>query len=712
MFIRWQRWNRQAKLWLWVVTLIGVVAALPLGASRMAMEGSSDTVEYVFDYRDIVEVADTQPRPQQFVEDKLVLLKDAGITTLAVYESSLKELAQAGRLAYFDEQEAAVLQGKTDLEDTNFTYVLFKGPEEEEAIGPIVREVYDGLGIAYRDWSFEGRNGLVIEESLEAALLRTLDFDPMTLATIADAGFHILPRFSDRVVPYDSERAAAQLERLKAYDVNRVLFDGESVKGAADQADLHSLDSFGELLNQYGIGLTAIENLKKPQQGLNKLAYLTNYNVVRVYSLSPEDSLLMTQEGIADRFELAAKDRNIRMFFLNTASKNNQDKGVIEQSVDSLAFIMGGESGVIAKMEDAGYPTGIAQAFTFDKPSWEKPLRGIVALGAIAMITLLISAFIPAVAIPVFVIGLIGSAGLYVLNSSLMEQGLALGAAVSGPTLALIWVMNRIYSRTIGERRMVGGEAWSVGGNGAAQEAEKESRTQWVFPSVSIGRRIGIALNWFVVATCITLSAVPLVFGLLNNVTYSLVLEQFRGVSVLHLAPIFLVAVYVVLYQGSDGRGVIGRAVNLLHQPIRVIWVITAVIVGGIGFYYLTRTGNAGEVSAVELLIRNWLESTFGVRPRFKEFMLGHPPLLLGLFLALRYRASWVFIIIGALGQLTMVSTFTHIHTPLYISIVRTLLGLGAGIVIGGILIAAWIVLEGAWRKWLAPMISKSKPTA
>ncbi|WP_240647641.1 DUF5693 family protein [Paenibacillus nanensis] len=710
--MRWQRWNRQAKVLLWIITLIGVVAALPLGASRMAMEGSSDTVEYVFDYRDIVEVAESQPRPQQFLEDKLAVLKDAGITTMAVYESSLKELAQAGRLTYYNEKDVALLQGKPASEDTNYTYVLFSGPEEEAAVGPIVREAYDRMGVAYRDWSYEGRNGLVIEESLTAAMLKTLDFDPMTLGAIADAGFHILPRFSDRVVPYDAERTASQLERLKAYGVERILFDGESVKGAADQSALHSLDSLGALLNEYGIGLTAIENLKKPQQGLNKLAYLTNYNVVRVYSLSPEDSLSMTQAGIEDRFLLAAKDRNIRMFFLNTTTKNSQDKGIIEQSVDSLAAAMGSESGVIAQMEEAGYPTGIAKAFTFEKASWEKPLRGIVALGAIAIITLLISAFIPAVAIPVFVIGLIGSAGLYVLNSSLMEQGLALGAAVSGPTLALIWVMNRIYSRTIGERRMVGGEAWSVGGSGSAQDPNKEERVQWVFPSVSIGRRLGIAINWFVVATCITLTAVPLVFGLLNNITYSLVLEQFRGVSVLHLAPLFLVAVYVVLYQGSDGRGVIKRAVYLLRQPIRVIWVITAVIVGGIGFYYLSRTGNAGEVSSLELVIRNWLESTFGVRPRFKEFMLGHPPLLLGLFLALRYRAAWAFIIIGTLGQLTMVSTFTHIHTPLYISIVRTLLGLGAGIVIGGIAIFAWIVLEGAWRKWLAPVISKSKYSA
>lgn len=701
--MRWQRWNRKAKLWLWVITLIGVVAAMPLGISRMAMEKSSNTVEYVFDYRDIVEVAELRPRPQQFLNEKVDLLKESGITTMAVYESSLKELMQAGRLTYYNEKDAALLQGKVSNERVNYTYILFNGPEESAKIGPILREAYGRMEVPIRDWSYEGRSGLIIEESLSAAVLKTLDFDPMTLQDLSDKGFHILPRFSDRVVPYDSERTAAQLERLKAYGVTRILFDGEKAKGTSDQAALHSLDSFGELLKQHDIGLIAIENLKKPQQGINKLAYLTDYNVTRLYSLSPEDSIEMTPEGIADRFLLASKDRNIRMFFLNTMNQGSTDTGLLNHSVDKLATAMGGPDGVIAQLEEAGFPSGLAQPFSFDKASWEKPLRGVTALGAIAIITLLVSAFIPHVSIPVFLIGLIGSAGLFVLNSSLMEQALALGAAVSGPTLALIWVMNRIYSRTTGERRMVGGEEWSVGS--PVQDAN--DRTQWVFPSVSIGRRLGIALNWFIVATCISLTAVPLVFGLLNNITYSLVLEQFRGVSLLHLAPIALIALYIVLYDGNEGRGVIGRAVKLLRQPILVIWVVVAAVVAGVGFYYLSRTGNSGQVSWIEMIIRNWLESTFGVRPRFKEFMLGHPPLLLGLFLAIRYRAAWVLIIVGALGQLTMVSTFTHIHTPLYISIIRTLLGLGAGLVIGGIFIAAWIVLEGVWRKWLAPMIRK-----
>lgn len=668
----------------------------------MTMEKSAQNVEYVFDYRDIVEASDLQPRPRQFVEDRLKMLKEAGVTSMAVYESSLKELMQAGRLTYYNEKEAALLQGKLADERSHNTYILFSGEREAELIGPVVRDAFDRMDVSYRDWSFDGRDGLIVEESTTAAALKTMDFDPMALDAIHEAGFHIVARFSDRVVPYDPERTEEQLARLQAYGVTRLLFDGEKVKGLGDQAVSMSLNHFASLLNKYEIGLTTIENLKRPQQGLNKLAYLTNYNIARLYSLSPEDSIEMTQEGVVDRFLLAAKDRNIRMFFLNAMTLGNADTGRLDQSVDKLAEMMTGEHGVVKTLADNGFPAGPAQPFEYEKPSWEKPVRGVAALGAVAIIAQLIGAYLPALLIPVFGIGLVGSAGLYVLNSSLMEQALALGAAVSAPTLGLIWVMNRIYARTIGERRMVGGERWSVGTGG-------ESRgSKWIFPDVSVSKRIGLTLNWFVVATCISLSAVPLVFGLLNNITYSLVLEQFRGVSVLHLAPIFLVAVYVFLYEGNSTKGVLKRAMIIWSQPITVMWILIVAVLGAVGFYYLSRTGNAGQVSQLELIIRNWLESTFGVRPRFKEFVLGHPPLLLGLFLALRYRAAWLLIIAGTLGQLTMVSTFTHIHTPLAMSITRTLLGLGGGLVIGLILIAAWIVLEGVWRRWAWPMIQKN----
>lgn len=711
MFLRWQQWNRRARFVLWIIALLGVAAAMPLGAVRMEMEKSSKQVEYVFDYRDIVDVSERQARPQGFLTEKLAMLKESGITTMAVYESSLKELQLSGRLTFYSSRDAALLQNKFEQADQNFTYILFNGPEEEKMIGPIVRQALDRSEAVYSSWSYGGRNGMVVEMPIAEAIMKTMDFDPMSLQTIQDAGFQILPRFSDRVKPYDQAETEAVLAKLKAYGVNRVLFDGDKVKGASDQAMDNSLYQFGELLKKYDMGVAAIENLKKPQEGINKLAYITNYNVVRLYSLSENDGMTMTSDAIGDRFLLAAKDRNIRMFFMNGTTQSNTDKAQVVHNLDRLAEAMSEKNGIVEKLSKAGFASGTAKAFDYEQPSWNKPVRAIVAAGAIALIALLVGAFIPGVYIPVFVIGLFGSAGMYKLNSSVMEQGLALGAAIAAPTLALVWVMNRIYSRTVGDRRVVGGVDWTVGRSKQSPTPQQPgavydngNKMKWLFPALSTGRRFGLALNWFIVATLISLMAVPIVFGLLNNITYNLVLEQFRGVSLLHLAPIALVAVYVLLYNSQMS---VGRLRALLSKPITLTWIILACIIGIIGYYYLSRTGNSGQVSSVELVIRHFLESTFGVRPRFKEFLLAHPLLLLGLFLSLRYRAAWLLIIIGSIGQLSMVDTFAHLHTPLYISLIRVLLGLGTGMVIGCILILAWQVVEGAIRKWAPAIIRK-----
>jgi hypothetical protein len=50
-------WNRAARRLLLVLTALGVLAALPLGFVRHQMEQKSKTVEFVFDYRDLLLVA-------------------------------------------------------------------------------------------------------------------------------------------------------------------------------------------------------------------------------------------------------------------------------------------------------------------------------------------------------------------------------------------------------------------------------------------------------------------------------------------------------------------------------------------------------------------------------------------------------------------------------------------------------------------------------
>lgn len=674
--------------------MIGIIAALPVGASRWKMEDTSKQVDIIFDYRDLVQVANYKSHPQQFIRDELPKLKAAGIGSMAVFETSLQELKWAGRLSIYSSSSLGDLQGKPLNQDENYTYVFFKTKEDEAGLRSIIEDTFRRWDIVTAPWSFEGSDGLVIQTPVENALLKTMQPDPIAVQALHDAGFRIVPRLSDRV-PYDAASVDELLASYQALGVTRILFDGNAVKGYADNAKMKSLTLFADSLNKHGIGITTIEN-SKPQQGMNTLAYLTHYNVARLYSLPDKDAAGMKPADIADRFHLAVKDRSIRMFYINAAPSSNQAKSTITDPLQNIYNSLQGKDGFLAKMDKLGFELGPSVPFDYSSPSWQKPLKALVALGAVAFIALLIQAFLPGVAIPVFIIGLIGSAGLYVLSKSTFEQGLALGAAISAPTLAMIWAIRRVRTHTLGNRRPIGGTDETATGR-----ANGEMR--WLFPGISAGRRFLMAIAIFATTSIISLCGIPFVIGLLNNITYKLVLEQFRGVSMLHLAPIALTALYLLLYTGDS---VIGNIRKLLKMQITVLWIVVAGVVGVAGLYYLSRTGNEGSASSLELHFRDFLENTFGVRPRTKEFLLSHPLFFAGLFLALRYRAAWVLFIVGSIGQLSMVDTFAHIHTPLAISLIRDLLGLVLGALIGLVVIAAWQVLEGVWKAW-APRISK-----
>ena len=59
--------------------------------------------------------------------------------------------------------------------------------------------------------------------------------DPIAVQTLHDAGFAIVPRFSDRT-RYNQEAMNNLLADYKKLGVTRILFEGDAVKGYADNA--------------------------------------------------------------------------------------------------------------------------------------------------------------------------------------------------------------------------------------------------------------------------------------------------------------------------------------------------------------------------------------------------------------------------------------------------------------------------------------------
>ncbi|MDO3412102.1 DUF5693 family protein [Saccharibacillus sp. CPCC 101409] len=673
---KWRQWNKAAVKGLWILVILGIVASLPVAYDRIRTEGTSKNVEMIFDYRDLIQVSTYQGNPNSFIDEQLDVLKEAGINTMSVYEATLTELSNARRITVYSEQDAARLTGKVLTANENATYLLFTDAKSQAEIEPIIRKAFASQEIAVEDWELNGRAGLKIATPVQNAVLKKMEPDPISMQLLDAKGFHLLPRLGNSSI-YDQEELASLLDRFKAMGVDRVLFDGEEVPGYAEEPDERHLEDFAQLLNERGIGIAAIENLKGEQRGFQTVAKLTNYNVARLYSLSGRDSAL-DPDIIADRFALAAKDRNIRMMFIHTAVQTNTIEGKVSDTIENIVDSLQGPEdgsfeGAMQRIENYGFEFGPASQFEVAEMAGQNYFRWVAILGAVALISILVSIFVPPLTLLAFILGIVGAAGLYVLRPHIMEQALALFAAISAPSIAMVFAIRKI------------------------------DRLYDLGQQMSVGRRIVHGILLFLRTSAMSLMAVPFMIALLNRVTYQLVLEQFRGVSLLHLAPIALTALYVLFYRKNAAFGSVGR---ILRMPVTVAMVIIVAVVGVVGMYYLSRTGNSGSATGLEKTFRTLLENTVGVRPRFKEFLLGHPIFIAGVFVALKYRHAIYVMVIASIGQLSIVDTFAHIHTPVWISLVRDLLGMGLGIIVGLVFILVWQIIERCWRKW-SPLLVK-----
>ncbi|WFR64257.1 DUF5693 family protein [Paenibacillus amylolyticus] len=664
---KWLYWNNASRKWLWLVVIIGLVASIPVISDRVQTESSANKVELVFNYRGLLDISAYQAHPQDFMNEQLTRLKDAGVTTMAVFESTLDELRKTRRLMVYSGQDLANLTKDVIPSNANYTYVLFTSEENAQTYTPIIEQTFADRQIPVVPWEYEGRSGLILQTPPENANMQPLQPDPVAVKMLRDKGFYILPRISDSV-PYSQESMERLLTFFEENGVKRILFDGDAVKGYNDNAEMNSLDQFAQLLNKHNIGLAAIENLKKPQSGFQILAYKTDYNVTRLYSLSDGDANLDV-DTIADRFVLATKDRNIRMLYMNASPSRNTAKAMITDPIENLINSLGEPGHAVERMAKHGFELGQAEAFTVKDSSIQRYAKLVALVGAIAMIALMVSYFIPLLTLITFAVALVGSAGLFLLKPTLLEQGIALLVAIAAPTIAMVL---------------------------AVRTVNYQQQRQ---PDASAGRRLRQTVVLYVRTSIISFLAVPFVIALLNSITYSLVINQFRGVSLLHFAPMALVAIYIVFYRGS-GSFSIQKIKEMLRMPINVLMVVLALVAAVVGYYYLSRTGNSGSVTPFEMFLRTTLEDTFGVRPRFKEFMLGHPLFIVGVFAALKYRKVIFVLIIAAIGQLSMVDTFAHIHTPAVLSLIRGVMGLGLGLIFGIIAVGVWQVAEGCWKKW------------
>lgn len=197
----------------------------------------------------------------------------------------------------------------------------------------------------------------------------------------------------------------------------------------------------------------------------------------------------------------------------------------------------------------------------------------------------------------------------------------------------------------------------------------------------------------FLGVTAVSLVGGLAVAGMLNGLPFFVRAEAFMGVKLAHFLPIGLIGAYY-LWKLTPAK------TNFV-SPILWSQAATAVFILVAFAFMASRTGNDGPagVSGVEVAFRSLLEKFLVVRPRTKEFLIGHPAMIVAIALLVRHKMSgmnkggWIalLLMVGAIGQTSMVNTMCHLHTPLAVSLTR----IGVGLVLGGIIGAfSWAVVS------------------
>ena len=167
-------------------------------------------------------------------------------------------------------------------------------------------------------------------------------------------------------------------------------------------------------------------------------------------------------------------------------------------------------------------------------------------------------------------------------------------------------------------------------------------------------------------------------------------LVPFKGVLLTLALPPLLVAL-AGLPKDRGLRGLITAAWEHRVRLGEVALALAAVVALGV---VLLRRGNTEWVPGLELQLRAVLQDWM-VRPRFKE-VFGHALAVVALTQPWPRWLHAGLLAFATLAEASILNTFSHYHSPLLVSLARTVNGAVVGLVLGGLLAAAvWAV-----RRW------------
>jgi hypothetical protein len=652
--------------------LIALLACAFVAISRVRVEQQTRRVEIAMDYNDFLSFARSYNyNPEAF----LVQLRRAGLTSLALTEelggsvtssasgnatavSGLGLLGSA-RLAPVADPTLAALVREHRVRPGDVYLLVYNKPTFERYMQQLPLH-------------FERSSIKVVRNSVPYVIaLRTqIDyFNATALGVPADQvalarrlGFFIIPRFQndERLQDGQIPQMFADLHAGKWISTaiffglrNQVLGFPDHVKDTAQVFKTRKYTNYGEIETY---------DASQVQKGNDELARLIPGHVVRVQAVTKLELDKLSVPEIVARYELGVRERNVRVVYLRPYVHQYNGMTNEQTNVEMVRELA-------QDLRDHGFKLGRATPI---------PLyRGNSAI-AVGVATL---------AVPSLFVLLLGWFGWYRRSWAAIAYALTVAVYVGG-YVSHHDLLGRSIIALCGAL-LFAAAAFTVLGPAFFEE-----------PQSSTSAQIVRSLGWTLLATGVALLGALVVVGIMSSPLTMEEVEPFRGVKlVLALPPLIALALYLFTDRFDSG---IRSAREAFNAPIRIYQLLLAAVVLGAGALVLVRSGNQSDIapSALELSLRHHLTALLSVRPRFKEFVVGFPFLMIATALRRgdRRAAGIILSLAIGIGIGDVIDTFSHLHTPLLISIVRVIYGLVIGAIIGAVAIAIYRRLDTGRR--------------
>ncbi|MDO4281688.1 MAG: DUF5693 family protein [Peptococcaceae bacterium] len=670
-----QRFQQTIKRCAAVLVLIAICCSLYVGFDRIQNEQSYKNVNLSVVESDVRALANGNGKTTaQVLED----LKANGVSQILFKETTISSLVLAGNARLVKGADVQTQTYSDQLPEDlpisagNYYLVVTNDDWRDQVLREVPAKIagataYDDgdLGVVTIPTSIEATDSA---QNTAAQTFKGIGvgFDTEWMETVADAGFDIVAQVSSWHNPSDASLEMLAEDIKSVPNLAMVMFNDKYLPGYPDK-----IDTFKTLISDEDGNLVApLGQIEfNAQDGFNELANEADKDVVRLHTISNQE--MSNYEGenqeemdagiveAVDRLDLAARERNMRALLIrffnidmpgNYYDTNMSYLNSISTTLTDHGFNVGGD---VQEMQSLNVPTAV---------------RLLVGVGICAgFLLMMMEIGLPRLGLIGALLALVAWIGLYFLKPTFAMQMMALASVVEFPILSCLHFL-----------------------------PPKENLT---LPK-AIGRLLLMCLVSFIGAV--------LMVGVLSDKAFMLKLSSFIGIKIAHVIPLVVVPFMIYIVRTSKP---LALCKQLINKALDYKWAILFVIAAAALMIYVSRTGNDGaSMSGAEAGMRQFLNDTLGVRPRSKEFLIGYPATMLYLMYAAKRPGLWLLTLPVIIGQISLVNTYAHIHTPLLISLHRSFNGLVLGIVIG---VIAVIVVKLCIRifRWANDKIAAQEAT-